>query len=292
MVDSQQPSWVTHAQAIRDFGSIKTPEQEHREAELKNANIQFINDKIEEIKSNPTPPTCEEVNNLFIEVRRRFDWTYTGGPTLFSRKFRETALEYYKLADAVIEKWRNKESMTPDERLWIVRHLIFNYTDMSSIDRGMSKQYVALLKDDDFYKKLNIDDAIRLSPNPRAFDKMIRHITSDIRIPPAPMAPAPVAPAPVAPAPVAPAPAAPAPAAPAVDARLMRLMEILEEQKNAGMMSDGDYLTAMNDLKSLNDDRTKKKGGSRHRRSSKHSNKCRTKSKKSKKSRKTKSRRH
>ena len=160
---------------------------------------------------------------------------------------------------------------------------------MSSIDRGMSKQYVALLKDDDFYKKLNIDDAIRLSPNPRAFDKMIRYITSDIRIPPAPVAPAPVAPAPVA---LAPAPAAPAPAAPAVDARLMRLMEILEEQRNAGMMSDGDYLTAMNDLKSLNDDRTKKKGGSRHRRSSKHSNKCRTKSKKSKKSRKTKSRRH
>ena len=281
MVDSQLPSWVTHEQAIREFGPIKTPEQEHREAELKNANIQFINDKIEEIKSNPTPPTCEEVNNLFIEVRKRFDWTYTGGPTLFSRKFRETALEYYKLADAVIEKWRNKESMTPDERLWIARHLIFNYTDMSSIDRGMSKQYVALLKDDDFYKKLNIDDAIQLSPNPRAFDKMIRHITSDIRIPPAPVAPAPVAPAPVA----------PAPAEPAVDSRLMRLMGILEEQKNVGMMSDVDYLTAMNDLKSLNDDQTKKKGGSRHRRSSKHSNKCRTKSRKTK-SNKSKSRKH
>ena len=276
MVDSQQPSWVTHEQAIRDFGPIKTPEQEHREAELKNANIQFINDKIEEIKSNPTPPTCEEVNNLFIEVRRRFDWTYTGGPTLFSHKFRETALEYYKLADAVIEKWRNKESMTLDERLWIAIHLIFNYKDMLSIDRGMSKQYVALLKDDDFYK--NIVDAIRLSPNPRAFDKMIRHITSDIRIPPAPAAPAP-------------APVALAPAPPAVDSRLMRLMGILEEQKNVGTMSDGDYLIAMNDLKSLNDDQ-KKKGGSRHRRSSKHSNKCRTKSRKTKSKKSNKSKRH
>lgn len=99
---------------------------------------------------------------------------------------------------------------------------------------------------------------------------------------PASAAPASVAPAPVAPAPVAPA-QAPAPAS-SVDPRLVRLMDILDEQSFT--MSTAAYVAAMNDLKSLHENPKKQQGGFPRRiKNSKKSNKS-NKSKNSKKSRK------
>jgi hypothetical protein len=96
------------------------------------------------------------------------------------------------------------------------------------------------------------------------------------------VAPASAAPASAAPAPVAPA-QAPAPAS-SVDPRLVRLMDILDEQSL--MMSTEAYVAAMNDLKSLHENPKKPQGGfTRRIKNSKKSNKS-NKSKNSKKSRK------
>lgn len=74
---------------------------------------QFIMGKITEIESNPTPPTYQEVADMFARIQRMAELTGYWRES-FSNNNKTMAPEYYKLADIIIHKWNAKDIMTPE----------------------------------------------------------------------------------------------------------------------------------------------------------------------------------
>ena len=247
-----QTSAEAHSQHIREHG----PEggiDGKLAAKSETETIELIQSMTNKFKSNPTRPTFQEVQDLFAKFQPKSHFDFTA-------KNPNVAREYYNLADIIIDKW-NTEEMTDDEAFWIANHLNLYLRDNQTFGK-----YADLFKDGLF--KRQIIESIRKRWSNPTYQLRFRNFLENIQLLPVSV-------------PAAAAAAAPAaPAAPAVDP-LSILMATIEDHKDN--MNSGEYVAAMNAIRSL----YQRRGGYRQR--TKHSKKSK---KHSKKSRKTKSRRH
>jgi hypothetical protein len=261
-----------NARNIRDHGPVigaaaraaaRAAEHDAKQS-VETEATQFIMGKITEIESNPTPPTYQEVADLFAEIQRMAKlmgyWRLS-----FSKDNKTMAPAYYKLADIIIHKWNAKDIMTHEEAVWITNQL-----QLMFVDQGVVPYRGLLEADERFGQRIKNAILLQQQHDKDVYKDLLRNINRVIA------AAAATAAAAAAAAPV------PVPVPVPVDPRLATLMRILETQRD--MMSEGDYLAAMNALKSLYD--KPKQGGFPRINKSKNSKK----SKKSRKSRK--SRRH
>lgn len=236
-----------NARNIRDHGPVigaaaraaaRAAEHDAKQS-VETKATRFIMGKINEIESNPTPPTYQEVADLFAEIQRMAKlmgyWRHS-----FSKDNKTMAPAYYKLADIIIHKWNAKDIMTHEEAVWITNQLQLMFVDQGVVP------YRGLLEADERFGQ-RIKNAILLQQEKThdkgAYKDLLRNINRVIKEAAAATAAAAAVPAAAA--------AAAAPVPVPVDPRLATLMGILETQRD--MMSEGDYLAAMNALKSLYD---------------------------------------
>jgi hypothetical protein len=133
----------------------------------------FIMCKITEIESNPTPPTYQEVADLFERIKQMAG--LTGYWRLsFSKDNKTMAPEYYKLADIIINKWNAKDIMTDEEALWITKHLQLMFMDQDVVP------YRELLKADERFGQRIQNAILKQQQQQRdkgAYKDLLRNIT-------------------------------------------------------------------------------------------------------------------